>query len=93
MFMDAVIDLQRFNREQMGAKSNNLKVLKDKVPDWVHLPESVCVPFQFMEHALEVCDEAGYERIKRLIGRLSKTKSPSKMQARLIRCKKIVLQL
>lgn len=47
----------------MGAKSNNLKNLKDKIPNWMHVPESICLPFKVMEHFLQVCDPQGCARI------------------------------
>lgn len=93
MFTDTVIPLAQFNREQMGAKSNNLRILSTNVPSWVNLPESICLPFQMMEYALQGCDPVGNARIARLINRLSKTKKLEKMSARLIRCKQIVLAL
>ena len=55
----------------MGAKSNNLRILSTKVPSWVNLPESICLPFQMMEYALQGCDPVGNQRIARLINRLS----------------------
>jgi alpha-glucan,water dikinase len=77
----------------MGAKSNNLKVLKEKTPDWMHVPESICLPFKLMEHFLAACDPQGSARIGRLINRLTKTKKAVKMAGRLLRCKQIVLNL
>ena len=77
----------------MGAKSNNLKILKDKTPDWMHVPESICLPFKVMEHFLQVCDPFGSERITRLVRRLTTTKKVDKMAGRLLRCKKIVMSL
>jgi alpha-glucan, water dikinase len=52
MFTDLVVPLKNFSNQHMGAKSNNLKHLKDKVPEWINLPESICLPFQVMEHAV-----------------------------------------
>lgn len=71
----------------MGAKSNNLKVLKDKIPAWMHVPESICLPFKLMEYFLEACDPVGKARIDRLIRRLEKTKKVEGMAGRLLRCK------
>mmetsp|Transcript_27724 Transcript_27724/g.37026 ORF Transcript_27724/g.37026 Transcript_27724/m.37026 type:complete len:97 (+) Transcript_27724:573-863(+) len=77
----------------MGAKSNNLKVLKEQLPDWMHVPESICLPFKVMEHCLRVCDPQGSARVERLVRRLTKTKKVDKMAGRLLRCKQIVLNL
>jgi alpha-glucan, water dikinase len=92
-FLQTVMSMDQFNKEQMGAKSNNIRVMSTKVPSWIHLPESICLPFQVMEYALQQCDPVGNARIGRLITRLSKTKKLVKMSARLIRCKQIVLAL
>ena len=44
--------MDEFNPDMMGAKSNNLKILKESIPSWVHVPESICLPFKTMEHIL-----------------------------------------
>ena len=87
------MNLQDFNPNQMGAKSNNLKILKDRIPEWMHVPESICLPFRVMEHCLKVCDPQGSARVERLVRRLTKTKKVDKMAGRLLRCKQIVLNL
>ena len=92
-FTEVVMPLTAFNPEQMGAKSNNLKVLKDQTPDWLNVPESICLPFKVMEHCMGACDLAGKQRIARLIRRLSKTRKFEKMAGRLLRCKQILLAL
>ena len=85
--------LNGFNEEQMGAKSNNLKILKEKIPNWLNVPDSICLPFKVMEHCLAACDPLGHARVQRLIRRLTKTKKVDKMAGRLLRCKQIVLGL
>ena len=77
----------------MGAKSNNLKVLSDRTPDWMHVPDSICLPFKLMEHCLASCDPQGNNRIVRLTRRLTRTKKVDMMAARLLKCKKIILNL
>ena len=87
------MNLAEFNPSQMGAKSNNLKILKDKIPDWMNVPDSICLPFKVMEHCLKACDPQGAARVERLVRRLTKTKKVEKMAGRLLRCKQIVLSL
>jgi alpha-glucan,water dikinase len=41
-----------FNEKIVGGKSNNLKRLRDKVPDWIHLLNSVALPFGVFEEVL-----------------------------------------
>ena len=53
-FPQSFMLMDDFNDKNMGAKSNNLKVLRDKLEKWVLLPESGCIPFQMMEYTLEL---------------------------------------
>lgn len=39
------MQLNEFNVTSMGAKSNNLKIIKEKLPEWINLPDSICLPF------------------------------------------------
>ena len=45
MFTQTVLSMNQFNKDQMGAKSNNLRIMSTKIPSWVNLPESICLPF------------------------------------------------
>lgn len=45
MFANIVVEMKNFTKEHMGAKSNNLKILKDSLVQWINLPESICLPF------------------------------------------------
>ena len=92
-YKHCVVPLEEFTPELMGAKSNNLKNLQSQIPAWMNLPESICLPFKFMQHVLQICDPQGAARIGRLVNRLSKTKKIDKMAGRLLRCKQIVLGL
>jgi alpha-glucan,water dikinase len=71
IFEKPVIPLVEFTKVSMGNKSNNLRIMKDKIPSWVNLPDSICLPFQMMEYTLKHCDPKGDNRIHRLIKRLS----------------------
>lgn len=44
--------LDEFNKKNMGAKSNNLKVLKDSIGKGLNIPESGCIPFKMLEYTL-----------------------------------------
>ena len=44
--------LPDFNKEHMGAKSNNLKILHDGLGSAIHLPKSGCIPFKMLEYTL-----------------------------------------
>jgi hypothetical protein len=53
-FDKAFIPIDEFNSKNMGAKSNNLKILKDKLESWIHLPESGTIPFKMLEYTLHL---------------------------------------
>ena len=42
-----------FTREFLGGKSNNLNLLRGKLPEWMHLPAAVALPFGCCEKTLE----------------------------------------
>ncbi len=42
----------KFNEGNVGGKSHNLKQLQGKVPNWIHLPASVALPFGVFEKVL-----------------------------------------
>jgi alpha-glucan, water dikinase len=48
------MQIEEFNPKNMGAKSNNLKVLRDSLESWIQLPQSGCIPFKMMEYTLSL---------------------------------------
>ena len=42
----------QFTPATVGGKANNLNGLRDRLPDWVHLPTSLALPFGAFEKAL-----------------------------------------
>jgi len=51
-----VITHEQFAQGIVGGKSNHLNQLRGKLPDWIHLPASVALPFGVLERVL--ADEA-----------------------------------
>jgi alpha-glucan,water dikinase len=47
-----VLTQDRFTPEVIGGKSNNLNGLCGRLPDWIHLPTSLALPFGACEQAL-----------------------------------------
>ncbi|MBF0345128.1 MAG: hypothetical protein HQL06_12980 [Nitrospirae bacterium] len=43
---------KEFSVDTAGLKSNNLVSLKDRLPDWIHTPASVVIPFGVFEHII-----------------------------------------
>lgn len=46
------VNHEEFSREILGGKSNNLNLLRGKIPDWIRLPASLALPFGAAEAAL-----------------------------------------
>lgn len=46
--------IDEFNDKNMGAKSNNLKILKGKIEGLADIPESGCIPFKMCEYTLDL---------------------------------------
>jgi alpha-glucan, water dikinase len=47
-----VVTQEEFNRDIVGGKANNLNGLRGRLPDWIHLPASLALPFGCFEKAL-----------------------------------------
>jgi hypothetical protein len=45
MFEKSLMFLNEFSKKNMGAKSNNLRLLKEKMNSDIKVPESACIPF------------------------------------------------
>jgi hypothetical protein len=45
MFKKSLLYMQDFNEDNSGAKSNNLRTLRDKLDHGIKLPESASIPF------------------------------------------------
>ena len=60
-----------FNDRRVGGKSLNLKSLEEKLPEWIHMPASVGVPFGVLERLLdEPENQAASKRNQSLIPRI-----------------------
>ncbi|CAN6584231.1 unnamed protein product [Malus baccata var. baccata] len=46
------VSIQEFTSEVVGAKSFNIKVLRERVPTWIKIPMSVAIPFGAFEKVL-----------------------------------------
>ncbi len=65
------ISMEDFNERLVGGKSNNLKRLRDKLPDWIRLPASAALPFGVFEGLLtEPRNKKIADRYQELIRRI-----------------------
>ena len=78
MFKKSLLYMDDFNHQNMGAKSNNLKQLRDKLESGIKVPESATIPFKMQEYSvdLEPNIKAKIEQITSLV---TKVKSVRKM--------------
>ncbi len=51
-FSAYALPMNAFNEKTSGGKSNNLKRMIGKLPDWIHLPDSAGLPFGVFEKVL-----------------------------------------
>ncbi|MEW6382192.1 MAG: PEP/pyruvate-binding domain-containing protein [bacterium] len=58
-FTAYAIPMSDFSGQNVGSKSNNLKRLPGKVPDWISLPSSIALPYGVFEKVLD--DERNIE--------------------------------
>ena len=49
---EAVLDFERFEEGRTGAKGNNCKAMREKLPGWIGVPRSVALPFGTCERVL-----------------------------------------
>ena len=52
-FVDYVISEKDFNNSLVGGKSMNIKLLREKLPDWIKIPQSGAIPFGVFEMILD----------------------------------------
>ncbi|GMT47561.1 MAG: hypothetical protein IEMM0007_1127 [bacterium] len=70
-FTAYVIHSRDFREGLVGGKSLNLTRLQGKLPDWIHLPASVALPFGIFEKVLALDRNSGIaQRYRELVSRL-----------------------
>ncbi len=73
VFSACAIPMDAFNDKNTGGKSNNLRRMHGKLPDWIHLPASAALPFGVFEKVLAwTPNKELSERHSELILRLNK---------------------
>ncbi len=92
MFKTSMMYMNEFTKEHSGAKSNNLKYLRDKMDKGIKLPDSAVIPFQVLEYTLGL-EKSIESKLSTLIDQIAKTKSVRKMKKILFQCKDLVLGL
>lgn len=89
MFQKSIVYLDDFDNTHMGAKSNNLRILKEKMNEDIKLPQSCTIPYQVLEYTLKQ-QPVIEKKINQLIERINTVKSVKKMNKMLYKCKEMV---
>ncbi len=73
------VPMNDFNEENTGGKSNNLRRMQGKLPDWIHLPASAALPFGVFEKVLAwPSNKALFERHSELLRQLEEDTESSR---------------
>jgi len=92
-FTTYAVSEKDFDIKILGAKSNNLKSLKHKLPEWIGLPKSAALPFGVFERVLaENKNREIAARYNEMIGKIDRTQDAS-VSERLNALRKTVLTL
>jgi len=72
------VQINYFNEKNTGGKSNNLRRMQGKLPDWIHLPASAALPFGVFEKVLtRPANKELAERHSELLRQLKEDKESS----------------
>ena len=92
MFKKSLLSMDEFSQKHSGAKSNNLKNLRNKLDKNIKLPESACIPFQMCEHSISL-EPTVSTKLASLVEKVSTIKSVKKMNKMLYQCKDLIMSL
>ncbi len=92
-FSTYAVPMKDFNEKIVGGKSNNLKRMTGRLPEWVHLPRSAALPFGVFEKVLsEKRNTDNGKRYEELLRRIDREKEEGR-QALLEDIKQVILAL
>ena len=75
-FIGTFIEIKDFTNDRVGAKSNNTKKVYNRLPDWIHYPESFAIPFNVYDFVLNLPDNSEMkDKINAAIKKISKVKN------------------
>ena len=65
------IEIDEFDNDKVGAKSNNLKKIYKKLPSWIKYPESFTIPFNVFDYFMNLPENSEEkENLTKLISKL-----------------------
>ena len=95
-FNKAFIEIDEFENDKVGAKSNNLKKIYKKLPQWIKYPESFSIPFNVYNYFINLPQNAeGKKKLQNLISQLDSLNENdlNKSSELLSNCVSIILQI
>ena len=90
------LELNEFNKQSVGAKSNNTLKIFGKIPncDWVKYPESFAIPFNVNEYFLTLEDNKEIkEEIDEYVGKIKIAIKKEDIRELLEKCKKLTMNI
>ena len=70
-FSKPFIEIDEFDNDKVGAKSNNLKKIYKKLPSWIKYPESFTIPFNVFDYFMNLSENSEEkENLTKLISKL-----------------------
>ena len=70
-FSKPFIEIDEFDNDKVGAKSNNLKKIYKKLPPWIKYPESFTLPFNVFDYFMNLSENSEEkENLTKLISKL-----------------------
>jgi alpha-glucan,water dikinase len=90
------LELSEFEKDVVGAKSNNTKKIFGKVPgcDWLKYPESFAIPFNVHEYFMSLSENKSIaEEIEEYIEKIQKAIKKEIISDLLTKCRELTLKL
>ena len=95
-FDKACIEIDEFENDKVGAKSNNLKKIYKKLPQWIKYPESFSLPFNVFDYFMNLPQNSEENKIlQNIISQLDllAENELNKSKELLAKCVSIILQM
>jgi alpha-glucan,water dikinase len=95
-FNKAFIEIDEFTNDKVGAKSNNLKKVYKKLPQWIKYPESFSIPFNVFNYFIDLPENSESKKnLQNIISQLDSLPENelNKSSELLNNCASIILQL
>ncbi len=91
-FATYAVSMDEFTEKNVGGKSNHLRLLRGKIPEWIGLPASAALPFGVFEEVLSLAENRdSAAKAAELVLRAGEEKDPLKTSEWLTLIRKTIL--